>query len=136
MGVHWQTAQHSYGRSLLRTSSILQGCDHLKVRYESLVRNPEAELRSVMAWLGLPFEPTQLDWKPDKHHRLVDNKRFRSQKDGIIMLDRRWRQFLTTSQMVRIWFRMLPIEYQALGLGETVRGVIGRSMSLIGMSRR
>src|SRR3546814_7422756 len=55
-----EPASH-YRRTTLSTLRLLRGRDHVSLRYEALVKDPEAALQRVMPLLGLDYEPSQLD---------------------------------------------------------------------------
>ncbi|MFB6357916.1 MAG: sulfotransferase [Thiohalorhabdaceae bacterium] len=66
------TVQYAY-RSL-RLFALLFNRPHLVVRYERLAAEPEAEMRRIMAYLGLAYEPAQVnDWANSEHHNLAGN---------------------------------------------------------------
>lgn len=58
-----ENALHWKSRTMAgRTSGLRLGPDrYLEVKYEDLVRDPEASLRRVCEWLGVPFDVRMLD---------------------------------------------------------------------------
>src|SRR3546814_3454639 len=63
-----EPASH-YRRTTLSTLRLLRGRDHVSLRYEALVTEPEAALQRVMPLLGLDYEPSQLDWAAAERDR-------------------------------------------------------------------
>jgi hypothetical protein len=69
------------GAALHWRRRVLEGRDsglgaerYREVRYEALVADPEPELRALVAWLELPYDPTMLERRPlavpyPEHHR-------------------------------------------------------------------
>lgn len=84
--------QFSY-RSL-RLFGLLFNRPHLVVHYETLAAQPEAEMRRVMAFLGLPFEPAQVSgWADSEPHNLAGNA-VRRATSSEISLRETWREEL------------------------------------------
>lgn len=73
--------------------ALLEGRDALTIDYETLATRPEAVLREITAWLGLEFEPGQLDWTQHTHHLFGGNP-IRRRRDKEIRLDDAWRREL------------------------------------------
>ncbi len=60
----WQALGRKWNwftRESLRMQRVLSPTDFTIVRYEDLMRNPEAELRRICTFLGEAFEPSQLE---------------------------------------------------------------------------
>ena len=53
-----------------REAGRLYGDRYREVRYEDLVRAPEAALRNVCSWIGVPFDPVMLDYHKHATERL------------------------------------------------------------------
>jgi Sulfotransferase family len=85
----------------VRCSLATEGTNALRVRYERLATNPQETVASIMAWLGLGFEPGQLDWTSHEHHQLAGNA-MRFRRDSRIVLDRAWEEGLSRFQKVAI----------------------------------
>jgi len=86
------TVQYSY-RSL-RLFALLFNQRHLVVRYETLASEPEAEMRRIMAFIGLPFEASQVhDWASAENHNLAGNT-VRTAQTSEIALRENWREEL------------------------------------------
>ncbi|HKJ70836.1 MAG TPA: sulfotransferase [Gammaproteobacteria bacterium] len=86
------TVQYSY-RSL-RLFALLFNRPHLVVHYERLAAEPEAELRRIMAYLGLDYEPAQVTaWAEAEHHNLAGNA-VRRAASSEIGLREGWREEL------------------------------------------
>ena len=97
----------TYNRILLRTRRFLRHREHLEMSYEALATSPEREVARAVEWLGLDFEPGQMDWAEKEHHHIQGNH-LRRNRDGRISLDRRWETGLTTWQKVCIRAVTLP----------------------------
>jgi len=65
---HWMIAEQLWDR--LR-SGLSSGQWH-EVRYESLVRTPEAELREICGFIGVPYSPHMLHYPRDTAYPLPD----------------------------------------------------------------
>jgi hypothetical protein len=59
-------------RSTRRDATAL--AHYLEVRYEDLVMEPARTLRTICAWLGLPFEPRMLDYHLSASERLAETR--------------------------------------------------------------
>jgi hypothetical protein len=59
----WLTFNRWIHRFLVR-----RGLDFEVVTYRDLCRDPAAELERLMPWIGLPFEPAQIDYWNVEHH--------------------------------------------------------------------
>ena len=79
----------------------LKSVPHSVVRYEDLVQDPEATLRSVLQPLGLNFDPRQLAWAEAEKHEVAGNHmRFDASSD--LVLDETWRESLSPAQKMAI----------------------------------
>lgn len=86
-----------YTKTRLQLEIVLAGADHCSLRYEDFVREPESEVARVMGWLGLAYEPPQLDWASHVHHNICGNHmRFETRSE--IRLDEAWRRELSPMQ--------------------------------------
>jgi hypothetical protein len=70
---------------------------HCIVHYENLVLQPEQILNSVLAPLGLEFDPSQLSWAEQVKHTVAGNRMRRQQKSQLV-LDEQWKHSLTRIQ--------------------------------------
>jgi len=87
---------------------FLSGYDleHIMVTYQDLARDPEGEIRRLMDWLRLPFEPEQLNYWNFEHHG--------TQKKGYEWIggqqkryfDMRWKEHLTPAEQE--WLATYP----------------------------
>lgn len=84
-----QAWNHYYRHALPLIAKGVRGDHLLRVRYEDLATNPEAELRRICAFVGLPFDATMLDFRSTVHH-VVNGNRMRHGKERRIQLDRAW----------------------------------------------
>ena len=71
------------------TRHYLRKREHLEMSYEALATSPWREVARAVEWLGLDFEPGQMDWAGKEHHHIQGNH-LRRDRDGRISLDRRW----------------------------------------------
>ncbi|MGB6347638.1 MAG: sulfotransferase, partial [Methyloceanibacter sp.] len=78
-------------------SRRLRSIPHSVVRYEDLVRDPAATLRSVLEPLGLSFDPRQLAWAEAVKHEVAGNH-MRFYASSELVLDETWRRGLTPAQ--------------------------------------
>ena len=97
----------TYTHVLLRTRFYLRRHTHLEMSYEALATSPEHELDRAMAWLGLSFEPTQMDWAHQDHHH-IDGNAMRLERTGTVRLDRQWETGLSSWQKICIRTLTLP----------------------------
>lgn len=74
-------------RTTARTDSIV-------VHYSRLTENPEQEMRRIMRFIGLEFEPQQLQWAGRERHNIGGN-RMRRTTDSTIRQDLGWKKELT-----------------------------------------
>ena len=79
----------------------LRSVPHTVVRYEDLVRHPEATLRAILAPLGLTFHPLQLAWAEAEKH-LVAGNHLRRQSSSELVLDDKWERGLSAAQKLAI----------------------------------
>lgn len=98
----------------------------MRVRYENLATDPEGTMRSVCQWLGIPFEPSMLEYWKHEHHHVVGSRsarammnRYRNQPVSAqtqqiygnyyqkmnlgIRLDQRWRRELDSAKLERFY---------------------------------
>jgi sulfotransferase family protein len=79
----------------------LRAIPHSVVHYEDLVRDPEVTLRSVLAPLGLCFDPRQLSWAEAEKHEVAGNH-IRFDATSKLVLDEAWKQSLSSLQKLAI----------------------------------
>lgn len=79
----------------------LRSVPHTVVRYEDLVRHPEATLRAILTPLGLTFHPRQLAWAEAEKH-LVAGNHLRRQSSSELVLDDKWERGLSAAQKLAI----------------------------------
>jgi hypothetical protein len=65
--------------------------DALTVTYRDLARNPTGEAQRLVEWIGLPFEPTQLDYWNFEHHG-TQKKDYAGKNERVF--DLRWQKDL------------------------------------------
>ena len=66
----------------------------LRVRYEDLATDPEAQLRKICRFLSVAYEPQMLSFRSHSDHGVRGN-RMRGRSNETIRLDERWRQELS-----------------------------------------
>ncbi|HUS24344.1 MAG TPA: sulfotransferase [Candidatus Binatia bacterium] len=82
------------------------------MHYETLCTQPEAELRGLCQWLGVPFDAAMLDPSAQAHHFAHSSTSSYTKTQKEIRLDERWRAELSPDLVTRIEQRMrqLPLE--------------------------
>jgi len=91
----------NYSYAMAQTLKYLRNYQHLVLRYEDMVENTEATMQRVMAYAGLEFEPTQLQWAQHKGHNLSGNA-MRFSTSSAIRTDIAWQKNLTFVQKLMI----------------------------------
>ena len=119
----------SYLRGELRILRVLSGQEHHVVRYEDLVRDPATVLAKLMNWLGLAYEPAQLEWSETEHHSIGGNS-MRFARNSTISPDVEWKQKLGTFRKMLISAVTLPVRQPQIARlvtsgRPTVRSAIG-----------
>ena len=89
------------------TRHYLRKREHLEMSYEALATSPWREVARAVEWLGLDFEPGQMDWAGKEHHHIQGNH-LRRDRDGRISLDRRWETGLNAWQKLYVRTLTLP----------------------------
>lgn len=106
--------------SYVRTNREIHGAvkdrPHAVVRYEELVRSPEATLSDLMRAMGLAFDARQLDWASPVRHNVGGNG-MRRGRSSALKLDDRWRDRLSLVEKVAIDIGTVPGRYPFLKLG-------------------
>ncbi len=90
-GRAWWFQAIQCGRSLVLQQRVLEGHAYRIVRYEDLVACPEEKVSGLMTWIGLPFEPSQLDWSGRVRHN-VNGNRMRFSTSSEIRVDEAWKK--------------------------------------------
>jgi Sulfotransferase family len=91
----WRST-YALGMPLLRKHVAER--DLIEVRYEDLVRDPQAELQRVCTAIGTSFDAGMLDFQARTHHVLNGNN-MRFARDGVIRLDDEWRRKLSAEDL-------------------------------------
>lgn len=102
------------------SSAIEEGGESsLAVNYESLVRDPEAELRRILSYLGLEFEPEMLDSLASQVLNMGDPfgaKKYQSVSQSSL---ESWKSAInskTKQKIARQWLEAVPAErFKAFG---------------------
>ncbi|MGC6482623.1 MAG: sulfotransferase [Synechococcus sp.] len=113
-------AAYNYVRLFFMTRERLRGVRALRVSYEQLALDPRAEMARVMAWLNLPLEEGQFQWR-DGVRRDIHGNDMRFGRSDQIRLDQSWRQQLTWSQKLGVLVWTLPVRLRSPWLFRRVR---------------
>ncbi len=90
-----------FTKRTIEPPAMLLGMDYPTVRYDRLVREPEAHLRDIMARVGLEFDPAQLEWaSPEKHN--IGGNPMRRNSSSELRIDTKWKDGLTGGQKLMI----------------------------------
>ncbi len=103
---------------LLRNQAVSQfiadhRLDSIIVTYEDLAQDAARELTRLCEWLGLTFEPSQVDYWNFEHHG-TQKKDYAQVRER--HFDLRWKEFLTPAEAARVCNNRVVNEYLA-GLG-------------------
>jgi hypothetical protein len=113
----WLHHTYNYTYAMMKTRRLLNGRDHLAIRYEEMVRAPQASVGKIMEGIGLAFQSEQLDWAATERHYVGGNL-MRFSTDSTIRLDKKWRKGLSIRQKLVIWWLTLPCRSERTGLYE------------------
>lgn len=89
----WVLAAYRHGRRHREARRLLRGRDHRELRYETMAEAPEATLRGLMPWIGLDYEPAQLEFRAGERHNFGGNP-MRLESGRTIAPDVAWRSGL------------------------------------------
>ena len=121
-------AAYNYSRLFFLTRERLRGVRALRVYYERLASAPREELARVMAWIGLPLEEAQFQWR-DGVRRDIHGNVMRFGASAEIRLDQSWRQQLSWRQKLAVFAWTLPVRLRSRWLFERMRHWIKPSKS-------
>ena len=113
-------AAYNYIRLFFLTRERLRGVGALRVYYERLASDPHAEMARVMAWLKLPLEEGQFQWR-DGVRRDIHGNDMRFGSSDQIRVDQSWRQQLTWTQKLGVLAWTLPVRLRSPWLFRRVR---------------
>lgn len=105
-------AAYNYCRLFFLTRERLRRIPHLKVYYERLATDPRQEIARVMAWLCLPVETAQFQWR-DGVRRDIHGNDMRFDNSDQIRLDQGWRQQLTALQKLEVMSWTFPVRLRS-----------------------
>ena len=111
-GYSLREASDNYCRLFFLTRERLASVASLELSYEQLARDPVRELRRVMAWIDLPFESQQMQWRSGVRRDLHGND-MRFGVSEQIELDDSWRSQLTLVQKCAVLLWTLPVRLRA-----------------------
>ncbi|QQE11253.1 sulfotransferase [Planctomycetota bacterium] len=94
----WYSEAIKYKRHELSSSRFHRGKKHLKVKYENLALNPQDELQRVMSFLGMSYDPSQLDGINDTDRHNIGGNHMRFTPNKKIKLDQQWQANLNFFQ--------------------------------------
>ncbi|MDY7110140.1 MAG: sulfotransferase [Planctomycetota bacterium] len=116
-GRDWLYHTYNYTYAMMKTRRLLEGREHLEVRYEELVHQPRRAVERIMDEIGLAFDPGQLDWaKPARHNIYGNPMRFAT--ESTIRLDTKWRKGLSLRQKLAIGWLTTPCRFKGTGVYE------------------
>jgi hypothetical protein len=75
-----------------------RGLDSLLVTYMDLAKDTEGELRRIMDWIGLPFEPGQIEYWNFDHHGSQKREYEWVKQEKRRFFDARWKEYLTPEE--------------------------------------
>jgi len=76
--------------------------DAMSVTYEDLARDTGRELQRLMEWIGLPYEPAQLEYWNVKHHGTQKETYNWVKEQKTRYFDLRWKEFLSEQEQGHI----------------------------------
>lgn len=65
------------------------------VTYHDLATAPEKTIKDLMEWLGLTFEPEQIDFWKFEHHGSMKQRHLKKGESGPRFHDKRWQEYLS-----------------------------------------
>ena len=106
------------------------------VAYEDLARDTVGQLRSVMGFVGVPFDASQLHWRSGEHRDIHGND-MRFGMSEQIRLDRKWAVELSLSEKWSICLWTISVRLRSPRLFRWMRDFVksGDLGSLINFSR-
>ena len=113
-------AAYNYTRLFFLTRQRLRGVRALRVYYERLAADPRLEMARVMAWLKLPLEDGQFQWR-DGVRRDIHGNDMRFGSSDQIRVDQSWRHQLTWAQKLGVLAWTLPVRLRSPWLFRRVR---------------
>lgn len=115
-----RNAAYNYTRLFFLTRERLRGVRALRVYYERLAADPRLEMARVMAWLNLPLEEGQFQWR-DGVRRDIHGNDMRFGSSDQIRVDQSWRHQLTWMQKMGVLAWTLPVRLRSPWLFRRVR---------------
>jgi len=76
--------------------------DSKTITYEELAMNPESTLSSLMGWLDLDFEKTQIKYWEHEHHGTQKQKYNSNLEDNRSFVDIRWKKDISSIEQEKI----------------------------------
>ena len=122
-GEELRRAAFNYSRMFFLTREGLRRQHALRVYYERLAAEPRGEMARVMAWLGLPLEEAQFQWR-EGVRRDIHGNAMRFGSSGEIRLDQSWRQQLSWRQKLGVLAWTLPVRLRSDWLFQGTRRLI------------
>lgn len=98
----------------------LAGTASFALRYDRLVRDPGGEIEAAMRFIGLTYDPAQLQWAGRERHNIGGN-RMRRSSDSTIREDTKWRRELRWWQKLTIQVLTFPARLMVAPLSRRTR---------------
>ena len=111
LGRDWLHHAYNYTHAAMRTRRVLEGLDHLEIRYGPLVSNTEKTMQEVMRRVGLSFQRKQLDWAGRSRHNIYGNP-LRFSTNSAMRPDDAWKKGLALQQKAAIAWLTLPCRFR------------------------
>lgn len=100
--------------------NLISRHDHVLLHYDRLVSSPKQELLRLLDFIGLEFEPEQLNWVGRTKHNISGNG-MRFSYRGELRQDKSWRDILSPRLLARIDAAIVGLEDRIAG--DKCRGV-------------
>ena len=94
--------------------NLISRHDHVLLRYDRLVASPKQELLRLLDFIGLEFEPGQLNWAGRIKHNISGNG-MRFSDRGELRQDESWRDILSPRLLARIDAAIVGLEARIAG---------------------
>ena len=113
-------ASYNYTRLFFLTRACLRNAQAFYLYYERLVADPRKEMARVMAWLDLPLEERQFQWR-DGVRRDIHGNDMRFGCSDEIRMDRSWWHQLRWHQKLGVLVWTFPVRLRSAWLFHRVR---------------
>lgn len=123
LGYGLRESSDNYSRMFFLTRARLASVPSIEVFYERMARHPRREVKRVMAWFGLPFEPDQMQWRGGVR-RDVHGNAMRFGDSPRIAIDQSWRTELTMAEKLSVSLWTLPVRLRSRWLFRWMRWLL------------